>query len=109
MAQPVYSTQFCKGSVSGSPVVLYTVPSGYIAVLRSIAAYNNTGSSQSVLLSPGVSGSSEGAFAKDDSLASGDVFQWEGRQVLNAGEQLIVAFPNATLAVMASGYLLEAD
>jgi len=109
MAQPVYSTQFCKGSVGGSPAILYTVPAGYIAVLRSIAAYNNTGTAQSVLLSPGVSGSSEGAFAKDDSLASGDVFQWEGRQVLNAGEQLIVAFPNATVAVMASGYLLEAD
>ena len=100
---PVYSTRFIN--VAGfTGDAAFEVPSGYIAVVRDIDV---------VVFEPG-------AGTVEAGLGGSSVFwgytwsfvtvlgweSWRGRQVLNAGEQLVL-HSNAAMDMMASGYLLS--
>ena len=104
MSRPVYSTRFIAGfapSVAGS----YTVPAGFVAIVRDIDAWHEAGGSGSDYLYASVV-SLGGAFFYE-TFAASQWISWRGRQVINPGEELVVQ-GNSTVnqSVMVSGYLL---
>ena len=98
MARPLYSTRFLATSGAGNQTVDYTVPAGYIAIVRDVTAYLGGDTvevaqcyltdPQCVLLS--ANGSTDGA----------GVRQWTGRQVLEA-----LILTTVFTSLIASGYL----
>jgi hypothetical protein len=101
----VYSTRFIASNTIGG-TTNYTVPAGYRAVVRSITAVNN-GSHETyafvTIAGIGV------ALWLDDTIASQGFSYWNGRHVINTGEELSTSngATDGGVAVMVSGYLLE--
>lgn len=107
MARAVYSTQFLAASTNDSQSFDYTVPDGYVAVVRDLQVRLDEQSSGAcyVYITPSdatilqVTSGSEGGAQK----------QWSGGVVLNAGDVLVALFSTSAFAsVVASGYLLSA-
>ena len=98
----IYSTRFIGQQVTTSTPVIYTVPSGNVAVLRSIS------------MTPAATGLT----AAEVSLGSASIVwkvatgtlsvtqTWDGRQVFNAGETIECTCAGANAYFMCSGYLL---
>lgn len=104
MARAVYSTQFLADYPWGSDVS-FTVPAGYIAIVRSIDLFQGGGSGGHELQV--YLGYSSAVVFNVPSSAAGASYHWEGRQVLEQGDELIATNPSAGPAsVLASGYLL---
>jgi hypothetical protein len=98
----VYSTRFISGTSTPSTGLSYTVPGGYVAVIRDVAMLPIASGLTAAAV--GVSG---GAFFwKVVTGTNGVSQQWQGRQVLNAGETLIADVAGASAEYMISGYLL---
>lgn len=101
----VYSTRFIASPAPDFPPPPYEVPGGFIAVIRSIeifAAPSQDGYNALVqLVEPAV------VLFSWDPTVGGSTFHWDGRQVLEAGEELTI---NSTLSapssMIVSGYLL---
>lgn len=102
----VYSTQFLSNSVIGNHTESYTVPAGYRAVLRDISGVAIGGSAVTLIYS---------IAAADATVLLAQVppqvntpIHWEGRVVLNAGNQISVSVAGAGTASQwtISGYLL---
>lgn len=104
---PIYSKQFATGVLPGiGPTVVYTVPAGYIAVLRSIDTFVNVGGTAPC--SFGLNGAPPCIFAIPPvSIPGGAISLWRGYQVLNSGDALDMnaSFPNTSYLI--SGYLLS--
>jgi hypothetical protein len=101
----VYSTRFFAGAVTSITSVIYTVPAGYIAVIRDITATMFSTAAGDVLIlginPPGVYNVGFKTYGTNYQPA-----HWDGRMVLNPGDELL-ANTNATSAnVVVSGYLL---
>lgn len=112
MARPVYSTSFVSvPSASGGPFDAYTVPLGYIAVVKQM----------SIVWGDVVASGLDAWFQKDDltkiwryayaftpSTPSnfGGVSAWWGMHVLTEGQILQVQTAAGTCDFAASGYLL---
>lgn len=105
MARAVYSTRFLAFSTTSTETETYTVASGFVAVVRDVSVYS------------GNTASDGWAVALADPLCylynggnTGEAgwHQWVGRQILNAGEQLLgELFSGGELgSMMVSGYLL---
>lgn len=102
MASNVYSTRFIGVSLGTGTTATYTVPTGYVAVIRDISATaTTTGSTNAEVFV-------NGAFTIWNSgpITNGSTLVWSGRQVLNAGDVLSVHAVGATTQFMVSGYLL---
>lgn len=98
----VYSTRFL-GWASESTPPAYTVPAGYVVVVRDADIYSGGGSIIDWTLSVnGVARFAAGQFTVE-SIAQ--TAEWRGRQILNPGELLVFAADGATDG-MVSGYLL---
>jgi hypothetical protein len=100
-----YSTQFAASSPTGpGGFPLYTVPAGYVAVVRDL----EVGSASAVTGFFSIQGG-PGFAAFNITQSSGDIsFQWQGRVVLNAGETLeFIGNTAAQYSVIASGFLLQ--
>lgn len=105
MARAVYSTRFLASSGTGTQEPTYTVPDGFVAVIRDIDG-----------IVPDIAGSvvqcglvDPQALFVDENYASngGKHVQWQGRQVAYAGEQLAGLIIGAAFgSLCASGYLL---
>lgn len=105
MPRPVYSTRFISDLFPAGETDAYTVPEGFIAVLRDVDCYVNpgggnpqigttaTGGGLSIVATPEVGGSNQ-------------ICRWRGRQVFLAGEVLSVYNLTASFYLIASGYLL---
>jgi hypothetical protein len=104
-----YSTRFVAvhEDLSGAPV-LYTVPSGYVAVLRDVSVRNQTADTSLIQVGATVPGPLNVVIAQFDSVAANDVVSWQGRQVLNAGDELWLYNSEGSAQAIASGYLLSA-
>jgi hypothetical protein len=102
MAQSVYSTRFLAIAISSSPGI-YTVPAGYVAVVRDIDAWSSGG----ILVNWRVSLSGDPAFAGGQfTIEALDQFQaWRGRVVVPAGES-IQAIADGPRGLVVGGYLL---
>jgi hypothetical protein len=106
VSRAVYSTPFGFVPFATTPFTFhYTVPDGFVAVLRDIDVYlSNTNSSQRGV---GFEGRSALFWAITlGGFASGS-FQWRGRQVLDPGETIDCIAPAGVQGSgLVSGYLL---
>lgn len=99
----VYSTRFLEeAGFTGSAA--FAVPAGYVAVVRDIdvVAFAGTG----VTIEAGLGGGAVFWSLTLNPTLTPFWGSWRGRQILNAGEQLVVA-TDASADFMASGYLLS--
>ena len=74
---------------TGTGTLAYTVPSSYKAIVTNIDVCNTTAGALTLtlhLVPVGVSVGTSNAFAYGYSVAANSRFQWEGKQVLNAGD-----------------------
>lgn len=105
MPRAVYSTRFLAFSTTSTEEETYTVPSGFVAVLRDVDVYHQGGAADgwSVQLVDPLCYLMTGGDTGSAGLA-----QWSGRQIFNAGEQLQGTLYSAgdLASMMASGYLL---
>jgi hypothetical protein len=92
---------------SAGPELVYTVPIGYRAVLRSLDGFLYTGGVFVLLLSLNGNPSCLGAVASAAQPNSG-VGSWFGYQVLNPGDQVYLAANSAGTTYLLGGYLLVA-
>ena len=100
---PVYSTRFlAEAGFTGEAA--FEVPGGYVAVVRDIDAVVYTGAGYTI--QAGIGGLTNFWAITTGVVAVTDSIQWRGRQVLNAGEQLVIA-TDASADFVASGYLLS--
>lgn len=105
----VYSTQFCAATpATGVTTKVYTVPEGFIAVLRTVSGYADVANATCYVyingpISPPVLGAVPWSTTGDTHLVL-----WNGYQVFNSGDEIWVNMGGAHNTVMMSGYLLPA-
>lgn len=101
----IYSTQFGHGAgTAGATGTLYTVPTGFVAVVRSIGLWNYAGG-------PGfcaINGPGGDAIFVGSSTGAQGMSTWEGRQVLNPGDTITYDLVSGDWTWLVSGYLLTA-
>ena len=101
--RPLYSTRFLAWAADGTPPA-YTVPTGYIAVVRDIDVWSGGGAQINYQVS--VNAVAKFWAGQFSILAIAQVGQWRGRQVVMPGEDLVFAADGAVDG-MISGYLLS--
>jgi len=98
----VYSTRFLAWAASEIPPV-YVVPSGYVAIVRDLDVYSFGGEMTNWKFGiNGVCWFAAGQFTIEALAQTG---QWRGRQVVQAGEEILFESDGPTDGI-ASGYLL---
>lgn len=103
----LYSIRLFAGQLEAEVNPAYTVPDGFVAVIRDIVVYNETGDTDTfnaVAIVPGPLSLIAWSFADQTVYTSA---QWQGRQVLNAGDVLYFYAGHYPWHVLASGYLLS--
>lgn len=100
----VYSTRLLQ-AVGLTADLVYTVPPGFVAIVRDADLHNNDTFGASFFM--------QGALGQAIWLATRDItdtgyYSWRGRQVLEAGETLTAHIASGTWDVTISGYLLSA-
>lgn len=101
-----YSSRFIAGEVTSSSLPSFSCPAGSVCVVRDVEYWNNGSSSCLIYVGLYVSGSLVGVFAAQSALAVNTAFQWEGRVVMNPGDEIKVNIgPGQCMAVI-SGYNL---
>jgi hypothetical protein len=99
VARSIYSVQFLNGDYAAGASLEFTVPAGYVAVLRDVSALNRTNTAGNGFIS--VDNHGGPAFT----MPAGGGGTWTGRVVCNPGDTMTVVLSQAA-AVIASGYLL---
>lgn len=103
-----YSTRVLMGVVPLPAGLSYTVPAGFIFVIRDVEANNQAAGENNCYIqitsTPGV-----GLLAINNPIEPAKSTQWQGRTVLNPGDVLAVGASSASLYVTISGYLLTQD
>lgn len=102
-----YSTSFYVALLTEAVSVAYTVPDDYVAVVRDVEAYNNSGSDSNFNVEATVPGPLTGVIFHIEGLATNTWQQWQGRVVLPAGSTIAVNGSVYDWYVMISGYLLS--
>lgn len=103
-----YSTRFAAGEGTGSGAVVYTVPAGYVAVIRDIELLSGSGTTDEVVIDATVPGPLNVVIWLHIFGAAFAWAQWAGRAVLNAGDEISVTAPADGSTYLISGYLLSA-
>jgi len=108
MSQTVYSTRFVKTLLTGTNTTYYTVPSGKVAVVRTMTAAWVTlariGGQVQVLLN----GANSFVWIVPVTASSAASDHWEGNLVLPEGEILRAASTaTGTIFLTVSGFLLS--
>lgn len=98
----VYSTRFMGWAASEIPP-LFEVPTNYVAIVRDIDVLSHGGAMINWVVS--VNAIADFAAGQFTIEALNQTAQWRGRQVLNAGEQLVFESDGPTDGLI-SGYLL---
>lgn len=103
MAQ-IYSISLARGFASGSTSsTVYTVPAGSIVVIRDVVLFQYAGSPSTAACTD-LAGAHV-AFSGPAVVPGGD--HWEGRQVFNAGEEVVIGTAAGDWTYAVSGYLLS--
>lgn len=102
----VYSTLFFLGTVGVTQITAYTVPAGYVAVIREIDARDFSGAVNGLYIASNVSGFGTFTWSFLSNVAGGDAVQWKGRTVLPAASTILLAAGAASFQAAVSGYLL---
>lgn len=88
--------------------MLYTVPAGYVAVVRDIEAWNFGGETDQLFTTANVPGPLAVAVWVTPEVAPNEWAQWKGRAVFNAGDILQAQASSSSWSLFISGYLLSA-
>lgn len=107
LANVPYSTRFFAGTPAAGDELVYTVPAGYVAVVRDIELLQGYADTQTVYVILSVPGPLTVGFAGSSALASLEFLHWSGRVVANAGDELYVFTNDGEVQVTISGYLLS--
>lgn len=100
----IYSIRFGVVNTSaGGTTVVYTVPAGYVAILRDVDAYFPSGLGPQLFLQDG---SIPLSFALLAPTAVPGSVQWRGRQVFASGQEIAVNTSATAVRALLSGYLL---
>lgn len=102
-----YSTSLFVGPVLPSPYIAYTAPSGVVIVLRDCEFYNGGAVPTTCNLNLLRSGSFAGVAVWANNVPAGGFAQWEGRVVLEAGDQLQSGVTVSGVRATLSGYTLS--
>lgn len=110
MAPPVYSTQFIAALLAADASAIYTVPDGFVIVVRDISGVIFPGPTSGTNIE--VDCGEFAIFSAEAPPSCTVTFHWEGRVVMPAGQHL-QAFNqfgtgSAEVAIVISGYLLTA-
>jgi hypothetical protein len=103
----VYSTRFGAGLHTGAAATFYVVPAAMTVVIRCVTAYNAGASSDAFELSVNVSGFVIPIWHISGIAGASSSEEFQGRVVINAGEQLNVATGGQPWSYTVSGYLLS--
>jgi hypothetical protein len=103
-----YSTPFFTGTATSELQTLYTVPDGYVAVVRDVSFFAAGAAIDNVYLVVVNPGPLSAVIAAVGNLAANAGAHWEGRQVLAAGGLLELGAYGTDLFCAVSGYLLSA-
>lgn len=99
----IYSTQLAAGTqAAGTTTVVYTVPAGATVVVRDISVGAQSAPANFVAIN--VAGVAE--IAAFDAITQYLTAHWEGRVVLNAGQEINVDAITGTWTYIISGYVL---
>jgi hypothetical protein len=99
----IYSIRMADLTLTAASATPYTVPSGFVAVVRSIQVLSiGSGATGEVLRSGGI-----GAMAWFTSTLTAQFFPFDVRAVLNAGESLECLVTTGTARFFVSGYQLQ--
>lgn len=105
----VYSRQFGQLRTTAVPDLLfYTVPAGYVAVVRDIVLYVDIDQTPGQIAVYTISGSNAVMIYREISPTPGVTYHWDGRQVLNAGQSLYIYSDAGRMVALVSGYELGA-
>jgi hypothetical protein len=104
VAQPIFSTRFlAQHDLAVGLTATYTVPVGFVAVVRDIDVYNGTAEAGTV---NALGSASQVFWSESWSIVNAGWRMWRGRSVLYAGEVLTLESDVSVIDVTASGYLL---
>lgn len=102
----VYSTRFYIGVLPATEALVYTAPAGHTVVLKDITIFNNSADPALTLVSVHGPGAAANVYT-NTSLPAAGVAEWQGHQVLNAGDTLTAVGTSGGVQCLISGYLLE--
>lgn len=102
-----YSTNFFAGVLPTSFETLFTVPAGYVAIVRDIEVLNNNADAADISVYAEVPGPATGAIFGDTDLAGGAWTQWRGRVVVPAAGLIVAMSSVSSCNAAISGYLLS--
>lgn len=104
----VYSTKFAAGVGTGSTEDVYTVPAGYVAVVRDIEVISGSGASDVLVFECVSPGPLHVVIWVLYSTGANVWGQWRGRVVLVSGDAISALAPADGSTYLISGYLLSA-
>lgn len=103
-----YSTRFFAGSYDAGASLVYTVPALYVAVLRDLEVLNLYDGANVAGLYLDIPGPLQVQVGNWPLGSFGEPFQWQGRVVLNAGDEIQAVVGISSIQMVCSGYLLSA-
>lgn len=108
MAGVVYSTRFVNVSPASTNTVYYTVPAGFVAVVRCMTFGFSEGARINGIATVLLSAANSRIWTSSVTAATTGSAVWEGRLVLPAGETIRAAYTgSAGQWLTISGYLLS--
>lgn len=107
MSGTVYSQRFCAAIATNTATVLYTVPAGFVAVVRCMTIGYSTGATGQGTLTVQLGASNSRIYVKDLAANQLGADQVDMYLVLPPGEVIRLSFTGtSTPYFTASGYLL---
>lgn len=103
-----YSTRFYSDTFDTGSPVLYTVPAGYVAVIRDMRLYAATSSTAEVAIEVTNPGPATTIIFFNNDVSPGDYVEWQGRVVIDDGAEIIGVTTEPGITAHISGYLLAA-
>ena len=100
----IYSIKVFSGLAGPGGLVAYTVADGDVMILRNVDIYNVAGTTNAIQVYDVIAGHQ----FINQTLAGNTTYQWQGRQVFVAGDELGVYATEASAYFRCSGYLLSA-
>lgn len=101
----VYSRQFFIGILPPNGTVIFTVPASQTLVLRDIELYNGSGAVGGCSIQCRVSGALQSVLFQAFELGADNWAQWQGRAVLEQGQELASGAGAPNFYAHVSGYL----
>lgn len=103
-----YSTRLVAAVLDAALDDAYTVPAGFVAVIRDMELTNQGGTATAIAIDLEVPGPLTATIYFNADVPAGSWLQWQGRVVMNAGDVLSISASAYPIGAVVSGYLLSA-